>query len=720
MKKPGRRAIISGFLLLPALVFPQEKEHVLVVVEKVAGSVGFYSEQGSHLLSLPVGEFPHEMIFTPDRKRAYITNNGSLRYTDEVQGGNTVSVVNLEKMKLEKPLDLGRYHRPHAICYDEVSGLLAVGVENPDRLLILDPVKGEILADYDNQGKTPHMVTLSPGAEYAYISNVQSGNVAILNLKTNTVKVVPVGYKPQQSVLSADGRYLYVACDDYIAVIDVRNKMLAGTIGRGANRLQLVKNDSLLVYASTKRGFGFADPHTWKVIFHLDIPYKPFSLRVSSDSRYLYLAAEEQNLIYVASLDKMKIVNQIKVPWGTNPDVVMDLWVEKNSLPAPAAGSSFPEFKRIVIDPDLKKGYQVKTADLNGDLKMDIIALSDRLPEVYWYENPTWEKHLVTSQSTRNIDLAPYDIDGDGDVDLALATRFDLSKSREGGYVYWLENPGNSAGEWRARLIDSIPTSHRIRWADMDGDGRKELILVPLVGYGAEAPAYREPATIQGYFIPQGPRWQPWEEIRIDQRLRMIHGIEVVRWDDDIREDFLTASFEGLTLFRSCCEPDRCKWEIINLAAGQQADPVIHGAGEVSRGFLNHTEPFLAAIEPWHGNEVVVYMPAEEGTGPWKRRVIDDSFDDGHAVQCADLDFDGNDEVIAGQRGSPFNLFIYRFVPEDHSWRRIPLDMGGMSAAGLEVFDYNDDGFPDVVACGSATGNVVLYENLKAPLPGHE
>jgi hypothetical protein len=63
------------------------KTRVLVVVEKGTGSVGFYSENGVRINTVKIGEYPHEIVCSADNKFAYVTNNGSLRYTDEVEGG---------------------------------------------------------------------------------------------------------------------------------------------------------------------------------------------------------------------------------------------------------------------------------------------------------------------------------------------------------------------------------------------------------------------------------------------------------------------------------------------------------------------------------------------------------------------------------------------------------------------------------------------------------
>ena len=59
---------------------------------------------------------------------------------------------------------------------------------------------------------------------------------------------------------------------------------------------------------------------------------------------------------------------------------------------------------------------------------------------------------------------------------------------------------------------------------------------------------------------------------------------------------------------------------------------------------------YIATIEPWHGFQVVVYTPPTSGTGLWERRVIDEPVAGGHAVWCADLDGDGDQELIVGTR----------------------------------------------------------------------
>jgi len=56
-----------------------------------------------------------------------------------------------------------------------------------------------------------------------------------------------------------------------------------------------------------------------------------------------------------------------------------------------------PRFRERVISKAVKFGYQLVTADLNGDGKKDLIAIDERATEVAWFENPTWERHVLAT-----------------------------------------------------------------------------------------------------------------------------------------------------------------------------------------------------------------------------------------------------------------------------------------------------------------------------------
>jgi hypothetical protein len=128
------------------------------------------------------------------------------------------------------------------------------------------------------------------------------------------------------------------------------------------------------------------------------------------------------------------------------------------------------------------------------------------------------------------------------------------------------------------------------------------------------------------------------------------------------------------------------------------------------------TAYFLATVEPWHGNQVVVYAQPDTG-GEWTRHVIDTDLKWGHAVWCCDLDGDGNDEIVVGVR-DPLNdkirsgVNVFRATDATATkWEKHVIDNGGVAVEDLACADLNGDGKIDIVAVGRATGNVKIYWN---------
>ena len=165
-----RRTLIA--LVLAISLFGQS---TLAIVEKKAGKVGFYTEEGRRLGEVQVGRYPHEMAFSPDRRLLYVTDNGMLWMTDPGEGGNSISIIDVRSRKKTGVIDLGNFRRPHGIAVLPRSGEIVVTIENPYGLLRIDPVARKVVRKYDVAGKSPHMVLL--GDRTAWVSNRRRTNV---------------------------------------------------------------------------------------------------------------------------------------------------------------------------------------------------------------------------------------------------------------------------------------------------------------------------------------------------------------------------------------------------------------------------------------------------------------------------------------------------------------------------------------------------------------
>ncbi|HVU86789.1 MAG TPA: VCBS repeat-containing protein [Pirellulales bacterium] len=396
-------------------------------------------------------------------------------------------------------------------------------------------------------------------------------------------------------------------------------------------------------------------------------------------------------------------------------------------------------FRHEEIGTGLGVGYAVSVVDMNRDQRPDIVVVDTA--RVIWYENPTWKLHTVLEGQTKkdNVCIAPFDIDGDGQLDFALGADWRPFDTKTGGTVQWLAATGKNGEHYELFPIAEEPMMHRMRWADLDGDGRPELIAVPLMGRDTKGPDWGEHGVrILAYRIPADPRRDPWPVEVISDELHVTHNFFPVDMNGDGRPEILVASYEGVTQLSRGADG---RWSGKQLGTGNQdavttgnsdprASPRSRGASEIKLGHVANS-PYIATIEPWHGFQVVAYTPpksddtvgkAAAADSLWKRHLLDAELKWGHAVWCADLDGDADEELVIGVRDelndkARCGVRVYDPVDaENGRWHKQVFDPGGVAVEDLAVADFNGDGRRDIVAVGRQTHNVRIYWN-ETPAP---
>ena len=132
-------------------------------------------------------------------------------------------------------------------------------------------------------------------------------------------------------------------------------------------------------------------------------------------------------------------------------------------------GSRNPEFRQHVISANAIIPHSVFAADMDRDGDIDVLSASSGDDKIAWYENDglgNFDEHVVSLGVLGAGGVIAVDADRDGDMDVVSAS------FRLGTFLY--ENDGT--GSFTKRPIDKTNSSAVVTAADLDGDGRVEVI----------------------------------------------------------------------------------------------------------------------------------------------------------------------------------------------------------------------------------------------------
>jgi hypothetical protein len=364
-------------------------------------------------------------------------------------------------------------------------------------------------------------------------------------------------------------------------------------------------------------------------------------------------------------------------------------------------------FKGQVIDDQISIGYGVTTGDVDGDGKPDIL-LADK-KEIVWYKNPgerdkPWSRYVIAKDLTENdnVCIAARDIDGDGKVEIAVGAEWNPSETKnnkKSGAVFYLAAPDDRTQMWEPVRLHHEVTIHRMQFVKTTDD-TFQLIVLPLHGEGNVG---GEGAGVKAiiFDVPEN-RKGVWSYQLLDTGMHMTHNFQPM----EVSNRFLgmaLAGKEGVQVFLHGADG----W----AASGNWMVPG-NGVGEVRNGSLGSNQLFTATIEPMHGNTLVVYSKDS-------RTVLTDKIKEGHALVCADFFGQGRDQIVMGWRNPNVvgETGVRIYVGSDaggKKWQEYALDERiKMACEDVTAADLDGDGFPDVIASGRATKNVVVYWNQR-------
>ena len=178
---------------------------MLLVNKYLPGITLFNADSHEQLCQAATGIYPHEAAFSRDGKYIYVPIYGSSGVGKPGTGEHTIHVFRASDCSEAGRIDTGEYKRLHGIATG-VSGKVYVTAEAAEAIIILDgnPQPG-IVGAIPTGSKTSHMFAMTRDERRAYVSNVQSQTISVLDVPNRRLlATVPTEGENQRMTLSPD------------------------------------------------------------------------------------------------------------------------------------------------------------------------------------------------------------------------------------------------------------------------------------------------------------------------------------------------------------------------------------------------------------------------------------------------------------------------------------------------------------------------------------
>ncbi len=353
------------------------------------------------------------------------------------------------------------------------------------------------------------------------------------------------------------------------------------------------------------------------------------------------------------------------------------------------------KFRKVLIADERYESASV--FDVNNDGIPDIVS------GAYWYEGPEFKRsHFIgevraVGEYYDDFSTLPLDVNGDGYADF-------ITGGWWGNTLRWRQNPGPAGGEWPEHVIAECGNVETARAWDVDGDGQLEVVPNtpggPLVVYKlATDGAGKGTGEFAAHTVCSRPQG---------------HGLGFGDITGNGRGDFLLAG----GWLEAPADPYAGEWEFhADWNFGGASIPIL--VVDVNRDGLNDVivgQAHNYGLDWWEQGR------DREGARTWRRHPIDPFNAGFHDLQWADIDGDGECELITGKRYrahcgkdpgefDDMGIFYYKWNGESFSKQVIeygPIRQATGCGIAFALADLRGTGRLDLVAPGK-DGLYVFY-----------
>lgn len=354
---------------------------------------------------------------------------------------------------------------------------------------------------------------------------------------------------------------------------------------------------------------------------------------------------------------------------------------------AAAARAAEVPLRHVIIDASGPKNPWAKMlGDIDGNGSLDVIIGGQNGPLV-WYAHPAWTKTTIATGGYNTVDGEVGDVDGDGDLDVVM------------GGVIWYENPRPenkpTRPVWKAHRIGTHRT-HDLELGDLDGDGDLDVVTRDQSGFG-----HKTGNTIHLWRQNSPTSWS----CRI---LSCPHGEGVSLGDIDNDGDLDVII--GGRWYENTKDSMKGTWKEHRFCSW-------HEDAVVKMGDINADGRPDVVLTRSEGPYKVSWFeaPADPRRESWAEHIIDKSLDYAHGIELADMDGDGDLDVVTAEMHQSRRDRILVYLNRDKGLRWTPQVVATTGLHNLRVGDVGNDGDLDIVGA-NWSGNyqpIEIWENQR-------
>jgi len=267
--------------------------------------------------TIPVGREPHEVVATPDGRKAYVSNARD----------RTVSVVELKSARVIRTLRSESFDSPNGLAMTPDGRHLILTSEGSRRFFLVDASRDVVLRSLTTTQARAHMVVVPGGGTRAFAANVGSDSVTILKIPDlRIVKNVPVGDGPEGIAATPNGRWVLVALQgaDQVAILDADSGAVLARLptGRTPIRIAVTPNSfTALVSNRASNDVTVLDVLARRVKTTIRVGQGPGGVATNASGSRAYVCNSGSNSVSVVSLPGFEVVRTI--PVGASPDGIV-------------------------------------------------------------------------------------------------------------------------------------------------------------------------------------------------------------------------------------------------------------------------------------------------------------------------------------------------------------------------------------------------------------